>query len=71
MSEKIIIGIADAITGQNETKELTGQELTDFLDERKKYNDEKTQLEEKTEIDKEALFAKLGITADEAKLLLS
>ena len=71
MSEKIIIGIADAITGQNETKELTGQELTDFLDERKKYNDEKTQLEEKTQTDKEALLAKLGITADEAKLLIS
>ncbi len=71
MSEKIIIGIADAITGKNEIKELTGQELTDFLDERKKYNDEKTQLEEKTETDKEALLTKLGITADEAKLLLS
>ncbi len=71
MSEKIVMGIADAITGENETKELTGQELTDFLDERKKYNDEKTQLEEKTETDKEALLAKLGITADEAKLLLS
>lgn len=71
MSEKIVMGIADAITGESVTKELTGQELTDFLDERKKYNDEKTQSEEKTETDKEALLAKLGITADEAKLLIS
>jgi len=71
MSEKIIMGIADAITGESVTKELTGQELTDFLDERKKYNDEKTQSQEKTETDKEALLAKLGITADEAKLLLT
>jgi hypothetical protein len=71
MSEKIVVGIADVVTGENEIKELTGIELADFVAERKVYNDAKESLEEKNKTDKEALLLKLGISEEESRLLLS
>lgn len=56
------------------TNEVIDREMTDA--EFKAYEDEKTQLAkeaaevEAKETDRSALLAKLGITADEAKLLL-
>jgi hypothetical protein len=67
-TEKIYIGIDD------ERVEATGQELQDILDYRakKKLNKEalKAEAEAKAEA-KAALLERLGLTEDEAKLLLS
>ena len=64
------IGIYDHTTGENLVREMTKDELADY-----KAGLEATAQAEaakaKAEADKAALLAKLGITADEAKLLLS
>ena len=57
-------------TGQAELRDMTPDELEQFNADRV---EAETKLAEiaKAEADKAALLAKLGITADEAKLLLS
>lgn len=64
------IGIYDHTTGENIVREMTSDELAEYeagLAISAKANAAKV----KAESDKAALLAKLGITADEAKLLLS
>jgi hypothetical protein len=68
MSEKIIVGI------DNEIIELTGSALSDFIADREAIAENEQLLQaERDEKAKEkiALLDRLGITADEAKLLLS
>jgi hypothetical protein len=73
--EKInMIKIVDCASGEEIEREMTGQEiaqrekdLIEIAKEKKVFSDSILQ----TETDKAALLAKLGITADEAKLLLS
>jgi hypothetical protein len=60
----------DAITGQTTTVEIIGDELAAYLASEKKHNE----LLAKEAIEaakRSALLEKLGITEDEAKLLLS
>lgn len=54
-------------TGEVVEVELTTEQLALILEEKAKREAEKL----KTEIDKAALFSRLGITAEEAALLLS
>jgi hypothetical protein len=68
------IGIYNHETGLNEIREMTSEEkaarqkeVSDWL----AAKTAKAEAEAKAENDKAALLAKLGITADEAKLLLS
>lgn len=71
MTEKIIQAFADALTGEYITRELEGAELTAYLEKREELAIQAT---EKTAIEnaaKTALLAKLGISAEEASLLLS
>jgi hypothetical protein len=68
MSDKIIT-IHNAETGEVITREMTVQELDELNSVNAPY--EPTEDEVKVATDKAALLAKLGISADEAKLLLS
>jgi hypothetical protein len=68
------IGIYNHETGLNEIREMTSEEkavrekeVSDYL----AFKAAKAEAAAKAQADKEALLAKLGITADEAKLLLS
>ena len=64
------IGIYDHATGETIVREMNAEELADYqagLEATAKAEAAKAQ----AEADKAALLAKLGITADEAKLLLS
>ena len=68
------IGIYNHETGLNEIREMTSEEkaarekeVSDYL----AFKAAKAEAEAKAQTDKTALLAKLGITADEAKLLLS
>jgi hypothetical protein len=66
--------IVNCETGEQETIALAGDELKAYLDNEAKNAAEekaKAETESKAEADKALLLAKLGITADEAKLLLS
>jgi hypothetical protein len=66
--------IVNCETGEQETIPLAGDELKAFLDNEAKNAAEekaKAEAEAKAESDKAALLAKLGITSDEAKMLLS
>lgn len=70
MTEKIILAVADAITGEYTKRELQGDELIAYLDERDKLEKEAAN-EAKIKFDAKAeLLAKLGITEDEVRLLL-
>ena len=63
----------DAATGQEVVRPLTEQEEAEFIIMTEKAKAEKAAQEAavaKAKADKEALLARLGITADEAKLLL-
>jgi len=65
-----LIGIYDHATGETIVREMNAEELADYqagLEETAQAEADKV----KAEADKAALLAKLGITADEAKLLLS
>jgi len=57
-------------TGEAVEREMTIQELAQFAKDKSKAENELAG-EAKAESDKAALLVKLGITADEAKLLLS
>lgn len=63
----------DAATGQEIVRPLTDQEEAEFIIMAEKSKAEKAAQDAaivKARADKEALLARLGITADEAKLLL-
>jgi len=63
----------DAATGQEIVRPLTEQEEAEFIIMAEKAKAEKAAQEAavaKAKADKEALLARLGITSDEAKLLL-
>jgi len=62
----------DAITGQETVieREMSAEEIAEYQNRLDFYANEKIK-NDKIEADKAALLAKLGITADEAKLLLS
>jgi hypothetical protein len=62
--------IDNALTGEVERSELTAKEYAE-LAERQAAQKAREDAETQAAIDKAALLAKLGITADEAKLLLS
>lgn len=64
-----IITIHDVSTDEIITREMTDDELLHQQDILKQINDEQNKVEQIAK-DKAALLAKLGITADEAKLLL-
>lgn len=65
-----LITIHNAVTDEIETREMNDTELATYDAEVANATAE-AQAQVKTEADKAALLAKLGITADEAKLLLS
>lgn len=69
---KIIEKTHDITTGEiiEKERELTAQELTEYL-EAEAAEKAKAEADAIKAADKAALFAKLGITEDEAKLLLS
>lgn len=65
-----IIKIVNAETGEEIEREMTADELKQYEAEQQTYAAKK-QAEDAKAADKAALLAKLGITANEAKLLLS
>jgi hypothetical protein len=60
----------DGLTGEGVLRDMTTEEVADHNSYVAKVEAYK-EAQEKTQADKAALLAKLGITADEAKLLLS
>ena len=68
--EKAYKEIDNALTGEVERLELTAEEYAE-LAERQAAQVARQAAEAQAATDKAALLAKLGITADEAKLLLS
>ena len=65
-----LITIVNAETSETETREMNDAEFAAYQAIQTEVEDEAT-AEAKAATDKAALLAKLGITADEAKLLLS
>jgi hypothetical protein len=68
------ITITDALTGETIERQMTDEEQavrSAFLVEVEAEANAQAEAEEKAAADKAVLLAKLGITADEAKLLLS
>ena len=65
------IGNFDALTGKNEIIEITSAELKKITDANEAEHNQRLSAKAAREADKAALLTKLGITADEAKLLLS
>ena len=68
------IGIFDAITQENIVRDMTDEEVTAYeaYNAEARANEEaRVSAEEKAIANKKALLLKLGISADEAKLLLS
>ena len=64
------IGIYDHATGETIVREMNADELADY-EAGLEATAQAEAAKAKAEADKAALLAKLGITADEAKLLLS
>jgi hypothetical protein len=60
MSEKVIIGIADAMTGENVTQELTGAELTTFNAVRADFDKAAKDKEQEIKSKREAVKLKLN-----------
>ena len=72
--EKDVIYLYDGITGKYSIQELTDAEQAEHNEKHLKHEIEQQKKAAELlsqEADKAALLAKLGITADEAKLLLS
>jgi hypothetical protein len=65
-----LIRIHNAETDEIIDREMTASELKDYLAQKEKAQQEKAAILE-SQANKTALLTKLGITADEAKLLLS
>jgi hypothetical protein len=72
MTEKIIIGIADATTGENVTQELIGAELTAFNADRAKFDSIVQNREIELNTKREAVKTKLNALglSDEDLILL-
>lgn len=72
MSEKIIIGIADATTGENLLRELSGAELVNFNANRTEFDrivqDEENEAQAKREAVKSKLNA-LGLSDQDLRVL--
>ena len=64
------VKIVDAETGEEVVRDANADELAQIQAD-KLLNDKLNKIEADKQTDKAALLAKLGITADEAKLLLS
>ena len=64
------IGIYDHATGENLVREMNADELVEYQ-EKLKATAEAEAKKAKAELEKAALLEKLGITSDEAKLLIS
>ena len=62
--------IVDAVTGEETFKDYTPAQLEE-VEAAKIEGEKRREVEAKAEADKASILAKLGITADEAKLLLS
>lgn len=71
MTEKIILAVADAISGEYTSRELEGAELIAYLEKREELEKEAADKLKAKEDAKSELLTKLGITAEEAQLLLS
>lgn len=69
MAEKIIIGYADAVTGENNLIELKGSELEEFLAEQKAANDDKEKSIALANQKRQVLLDKLGITEEDLTIL--
>ncbi len=67
---KPIIKIVDASTGQETEREMTDAEFAQYNADLAEFEAKQNAIAE-AETQKTALLTKLGITADEAKLLLS
>lgn len=65
------IGNFDALTGENEIIEITSAELKKITDANEAEHNQRLAEKAAREADKAALLAKMGLTADEANLLLS
>jgi hypothetical protein len=65
-----ITTIVNAETGETETREMNDVEFLVYENMQKELAKE-AEAQDKAKADKAALLAKLGITADEARLLLS
>ena len=63
------IYVSNAATGEEVLRDMTAEEEANYLSIKNDADALKAK-EEKAALDKEALLAKLGITADEAALLL-
>ena len=60
MSKKIIVGIADAVTGESSIQELTGAELTAFNAERAQFDSIMQNREIEAQAKREAVKSKLN-----------
>ena len=67
---KLMVRIHNLATNEIIDREMTASELAEY-EAGQKLQADKLAAQEKATADKAALLAKLGITADEAKLLLS
>jgi hypothetical protein len=68
MSEKILIGSANALTGENTIIELQGQELTTFLADQAEFHNSVLAKEAELKTKRDAIEAKmalLGLTKDD------
>ena len=68
--DKIMGTFHNVETGEVEVRELNAEELLELETATNQYNQKQAEEEAKA-AEKEALLVRLGITADEAKLLLS
>jgi hypothetical protein len=65
------IGNYDALTGENQIIELSDADLKKIVDAVTSEDAKRVEAKAKAEADKAAILAKIGLTADEVKLLLS
>lgn len=72
MTEKIIIAVADATTGENTVEELTGTKLQEFLDKRNELELLEIAKTEKIKTQRENTLKKLeslGLTLEDLRVL--
>ncbi len=65
------VGNFDALTGKNEVIELSDADLKKIVDAVASEDAKRVEAKAKAEADKAAILSKIGLTADEVKLLLS
>jgi hypothetical protein len=66
---KLTVKIIDCTTGEEIIRDLTAEEITQFELNAEKAKAERAQAQEK-ELQRQAILDRLGLTADEAKLIL-